>query len=164
MSRKLTYKDYLKLPHDGNRYEILDGELWVNGSVDTKPQRVFRNLFVALEQHAESGRGEVSVVPAYIWFPDASDDTPSLLFIRADEEGSPDLAVKILTETTRRECHEKFGVQEYWIVDPEDDTIRILRLSGEKYERIIVGGNITSPLLPGFSVALKAIFAEPRYA
>jgi len=49
------------------------------------------------------------------------------------------------------------------IVDPEDDTLRILHLSGEKYDRIIVGGNITSPLLPGFSVTLKAIFAGPRY-
>jgi len=179
-STKLTYEDYVNLPDDGNRYEIIDGELYVNPSPNTKHQIVLRNLFRALDRYVEqSGAGEVFVAPFDVVLTNNNIFQPDLLFVstehlsiltKANIKGVPDIVVEILSEGTRRKDettkllkYEESGVQEYWIIDPEDDVVHILRLSGEKYERIIVGGNITSPLLPGFSVTLKAIFIGPRY-
>ena len=179
-STKLTYEDYVNLPDDGNRYEIIDGELYVNPAPNTKHQRVLRNLFIALATFVKAHKlGEAFVAPFDVVMSDDDVVQPDILFIstermsvvtKANVQGVPDIAIEILSEGTRRKDettklkrYEKFGVQEYWIADPEDDTVRILRLSGKKYERIIVGGKVTSPLLPGFSVTLKAIFTEPRY-
>jgi hypothetical protein len=50
------------------------------------------------------------------------------------------------------------------MVDPiDEDSVRIFRFKGKKYDRRIVGGNITSPLLPGFSLPLRDVFAMPRF-
>jgi Uma2 family endonuclease len=55
---KLTYEDYLLLPDDRNRYEILDGELNVIPAPTTKHQSVSGNLFVLLYQYVrENSKG-----------------------------------------------------------------------------------------------------------
>ena len=134
-------------------------------------------LAVALGAFVEDQRlGEVFIAPVDVVLSDFDVLVPDLLFIstarmhvltQANVKGAPDLVVEVLSdgtrrydETTKRKRYEHFEVQEYWIVDPIDDSVRILRLEGKQYERIIVGGNITSPLFPGFSLGLKKLFAE----
>ena len=176
-STKLTYEDYVNLPDDGKRYEIIDGELYVNPSPNTKHQRVLMNLIRALDRYVQDTHaGEFFIAPFDTVLSNVDVVQPDLLFIRtermdiltkANVQGAPDIVVEILSEGTRRKDettklkrYERFGVSEYWIVDPIDDAVRIMRLSGKQFERMIVGGDITSPLLPGFSLALKDIFAE----
>src|ERR1043166_7241576 len=85
-----TYDDFLKLPNDGNRYEILDGELYINGFPDTKAQRVFRNLYVALDEYTNGTElGYVSVMPT------ATYAEPGGLFVFARAGDPPDLAIAI---------------------------------------------------------------------
>jgi Uma2 family endonuclease len=154
--RKLTYDDYVKLPNDGNRYEIIDGELWVGGSLDSKPQQVFRNLFMALEKYVETTEhGDVSVVPAYIWSPAATEDEPNFIVVNTEHEV---IAVEILSNDTKPIISERQDLDEAWIANPGDNSVCIRRPVGE---RIIVNCSLTSPLLPGFSLALKELFAEP---
>ena len=179
VAKKLTYDDYVNLPDDGKRYEIIDGELYVNPSPNTKHQVVLRNLFRALDRHVEKNRtGEVFVAPFDVVMSPGTIVQPDILFIskermdvltKANVQGVPDIAIEVLSpgtrrkdQTKKRQAYEKHGVQEYWIVDPEDDSVRILRLSGRKFDYIIVGGNIRSPLVPGFSLPLRKLFAMPR--
>jgi len=176
---KLTYDDWVNLPDDGKHYELIDGELYLNPSPNTKHQRVLLNLLAALHRHVtESNVGEVFVSPFDVVLSNVDVFEPDILFIRAERidivtkanvQGAPDIVIEVLSESTRRkdetkklDRYERSGVSEYWIVDPMEDAVRILRLSGARYERIIVGGAITSPLLPGFSLALKDVFAERR--
>ncbi len=178
-AKKLTYDDYVNLPDDGKRYEIIDGELYVNPSPNMKHQRVLGNLFVSLTTFVEKHKlGLVFVAPFDVVMSDINVVQPDILFIskermdvltKANVQGVPDIAIEVLSpgtrrkdQTKKRQAYERHGVQEYWIVDPEDDSIRILRLSGRKFDYIIVGGNIRSPLLPGFSLPLKKLFAMPR--
>lgn len=177
---KLTYDDYVNLPEDGKRYEIIDGELYVNPSPNLKHQRVSKNLFLALNEHAaKNDLGEVFYAPCDVILSDIDVVVPDLFFITAERfailtkknvKGAPDIVIEILSdsnrkydETTKLKRYERFGVQEYWIADPIEDAVRIHRLNGKQYERIIVGGAITSPLLPGFALPLKDVFAERQY-
>lgn len=179
VAKKLTYDDYVNLPDDGKRYEIIDGELYVNPSPNMKHQLVLGNLFVSLTTFVAARKlGLVFVAPFDVVMSDINVVQPDILFIskermdvltKANVQGVPDIAIEVLSpgtrrkdQTKKRQAYERHGVQEYWIVDPEDDSLRILRLSGRKFDYIIVGGNIRSPLLPGFSLPLKKLFAMPR--
>ena len=177
---KLTYDDYVNLPDDGKRYEIIDGVLYVNPSPNTKHQRVLGNLYAALRSYAYSRKtGEVFIAPFDVVFSHFDILQPDILYIRkerlailteANVRGAPDIVIEVLSKgtrrkdgTTKRKRYELFGVSEYWIADPVNDTVRILKLEGEHFERIIVGGRTTSSLLPGFSMRLKDVFAAPRF-
>ena len=81
--------------------------------------------------------------------------------------GAPDLVVEIGSESTRkrdetikRRLYERFGVSEYWVVDPELDSIKVYRRVGERYERTAElslenGDALTTPLMPGCNLPLR---------
>lgn len=61
-STNWTYKDYVELPDDGNRYEILGGVLYVDGDIVTRHQLIVIRLWRVLSRYAEQfDRGEVAV-------------------------------------------------------------------------------------------------------
>jgi len=55
--------------------------------------------------------------------------------------------------------YERLGVIEYWIVDRDDRSVEIYRRSGEKFARVDLGDTVTSPLLPGFALSVRDLFA-----
>lgn len=82
-------------------------------------------------------------------------------------EGAPDIAVEILSTdrnrdlVRKRQIYAEAGVQEYWPIDPDSDTVTLLELrDGEYVERAVLGvdDTLTTPLLPGLSIPLAAIF------
>ena len=82
-------------------------------------------------------------------------------------EGAPDIVIEILsTDRSRdlvrkRQIYAEAGVLEYWPVDPRNDTVTQLELrDGEYIERAVLGTDdvLTTPLLPGLSIPLAAIF------
>ena len=102
---------------------------------------------------------------------------PDLVFVAAEHlsliteknlQGVPDLLVEILSPTTslrdRREklaLYERVGVPEYWIVNPERNTVQVFRLSGERYAEALelgLGDRLETPLLPGLSIPLSEVF------
>jgi len=99
---RFTYHDYLLLPED-KRYEILDGELFVVPSPNTKHQRVSLNLEVALHQYAKSGNsGQVYHAPYDVILSEDNVLQPDILFVRkeraaiigeANIQGAPDLGL-----------------------------------------------------------------------
>src|SRR5438128_3226950 len=149
---KLTYEDFLLFPDDGKRHELIDGEHYVTPSPKTKHQRVSGNLFAALHNHVHPRRaGQLLAAPMDVLLSDTDVVEPDLLFISAARssiitepniQGAPDLVVEILSEGTRktdeitkRKLYERFGVTEYWVVDPELETVKVYRLSDRRYVR-----------------------------
>ena len=75
---------------------------------------------------------------------------------------SPDNPDRDLVE--KRADYAEAGIPEYWIVDPRDETIRVLTLQGAAYVEhgeYVRGNTATSPLLAGFAAEVSAVFDAP---
>jgi Uma2 family endonuclease len=177
----LTYEDLLELPADGNRYEIIDGELFVNPAPVSRHQFIVTTLTGHLFAYfATHGGGRVVVSPIDVVFADASVVQPDIIVIKADRQsiiteknvqGAPNLCIEVLSPSTRRldevhkrKLYERGGVDEYWIVDPELELVTIYRRGGSVFERAAeisteTGGTITTPLLPEFALDIADVFA-----
>ena len=109
---KLSLAEYLELPNDGKRYEILDGDLYATPAPVTRHQRISKKLQTALILALEeTGLGEVYDAPIDVLFDEHSIAQPDIIFIRAERlkiigekriEGPPDLVVEIFSPSTRR--------------------------------------------------------------
>jgi Uma2 family endonuclease len=181
MRLKLTYEDYLGIPDDGRRHEIIDGDEYVTPSPRTRHQSISTNLTLLLGNYARSAKaGRVFAAPMDLVLSDIDVVQPDLIFVtnarssiitEANLRGIPDLVVEILSEGTRRndevvkkQRYEELGVPEYWIVDPEQQTITVLRLRGTTYQQLSelrseAGDILRSPSLPRFEASLTDVFA-----
>ena len=178
LPRKLTYEDYVLFPEDGLRHEILDGEHYVTPAPFIRHQLVSGRLHSRLGPFIEKHRlGVVLYAPVDVILSPHDIAQPDLLFISHERagiltepnvQGAPDLVIEILSKKTRRrdehlklELYGRYGVLEYWMVDPERRGTKIYRRDGGRLRLIAevsVGGALTTPLLPGLEIPLAEIF------
>ncbi len=168
-----TFKDYLHLPDDTFRYEVIDGDLFMTPAPRPQHQKVLGQLFRCLADHVEAGPGgEVLIAPCDLILPErATPVQPDLLYVSEPRrrivgpervEGVPDLIAEVLSP--RHEAHDRItkyklyaetGVREYWIVDPEQRQMEIYVLRGNAYAPLGAfrpGERTRSEVLPNFSV------------
>lgn len=177
-STKLTYEDYCLLPDDGRRHEIIDGEHYVNPAPNTKHQRIGKKLVIALTIYAESrGIGEVFWAPYDVVLSSFNVVEPDIIFVSAARKqiitetnikGAPDLVIEILSPSTRKydesvklKLYDAMGITEYWIVDPDRESVSIYRRTSSGFALASAAGDLTTPLIPGFSLPVRAIFELP---
>jgi Uma2 family endonuclease len=174
---RFNYNDYLLLPED-KRFEILDGDLCSVPAPNTKHQRISIRLSAALLQRLDNW-GTVLEAPCDVLLSQEDIVQPDILFVRKERnaivgelyiQGAPDLVVEILSPATKardlgtkRKIYSRFGVQEYWIVDPESETVETMVWSEIGY--VMAGkygkaGKLNSPLLPGVKIPLPEIFVK----
>lgn len=148
--RRWTYDDYAALPDDGKRYEVLDGELVMSPTPYLNHQMIAGRLHVIFVTLLRPQKHIVFIAPVDVIFSKHTVLQPDVLVIHADrrevmtkraiEKGSPDLVVEVLSPSNRRHdkwakraLYQSFGVREYWIADPQDQTIEVLELVGAGY-------------------------------
>lgn len=180
---RLTYEDFVQFPDDGKRHELIDGEHVVAPAPSAKHQTVILNLAVLVGGYLRANRvGRLFLAPFDVLFSDFDVVEPDLLFVSrarqadvltaAHVRGAPDLVVEVGSpstrrrdETTKRHLYERFGVGEYWVIDPDLDEIKVYRLADRRFERAALlsleqGDVLTSPLFPGLELPLPDVFAE----
>lgn len=179
---KLTYDEFQTLPRDGSkRFELIEGEVFMTPSPNTKHQIAASNLHFALRKFVqERNLGRVFFAPYDVVFSKWTALEPDLLFIRrerlsiitdANVQGAPDLVIEILSprnraydRETKHRVYEQGGVSEIWYVDPEKRSVEILNLGPDGLYQVTakLSGNeaIVSSALPGLSLTLEEIFAE----
>ena len=176
---RLTVQDYLDIPEeDENRYELIDGELFMAPAPTWEHQRAKGKLFRVFEDFVYANElGEVIDAPLDMYLSDGDVFQPDIAFIsnerldiiRSDGlHGAPDLIIEVLSPSTeqrdltiKRERYEMFNVQEYWQADPIAKTITVLRLRNSTFEQVGVfaeGMVVETPLLPGLRVDVSAVF------
>ncbi len=179
--KPLTIADWDAMPHgDGNRYEIIEGELFVSTSPGLTHQIVLSNLIFLVRRFLESNPiGMVVTTPGLI-LSNFSGVIPDLVFFLNEQReriitddrlmGPPDLVVEIVSagwannrrdRVVKLQLYAKHGVPEYWIVDPK-------KLTLEKYvnqesslsllETLEHDDELSTSALPDFSCPLSEIF------
>jgi Uma2 family endonuclease len=174
---RYTYTDYVQLP-EGAPYELIHGELLMSPSPSTVHQRILRRLARALDAFIEQdGHGEILFAPMDVRLSEEDTVQPDLIFIAADRrdligeqaiEGAPDLIVEILSPSTayrdltiKKRLYEEHGVNEYWIVDPEQQTVEVFELADGRFmqhARVVEKGTAASKRLDGFQIDLTDLF------
>ncbi|MGE4083154.1 MAG: Uma2 family endonuclease [Vicinamibacterales bacterium] len=180
---RFTYDDLVHFPDDGKRHELIDGEHVVTASPNTKHQSIVLALGSTLRAHVRAcGLGRVFVAPFDVVFSAFDVVEPDLLFVStarqegvltaANVQGAPDLVVEVGSSSTRkrdetikRRLYERFGVSEYWVIDPELDETKVYRLIDGRYTRVAElalerDEVLESPLFPGLMLPLREIFEE----
>ena len=179
---KFTYEDYKSLPvSETKRYELLGGELVLVPSPTEYHQRVSGNLVFILRKFVrEREAGRIYYAPLDVVLGEGDDREvvqPDIFFISkeraeviAEEEirGAPDLVIEIISPGTedrdrhyKKTLYARYGVNEYWIVDPKAKTVEVYTLGERGFELAGIYKAtevLTSPLLPGLKVNLKEVF------
>ena len=174
-----TYEEMrTKLPPE-SRYELISGELIdMSPAPNSEHQRISRKLEFALLKFLDQNRlGELLHAPIDVILDKQNVVQPDILFIsnaslkiitKKCVEGVPDLVVEIISPSSyyrdtveKNGLYERFGVKEYWLIDPANRVIEVFSLQNGKYALhafVAEEGKAASALLEGFEVDSSDIF------
>lgn len=176
-----TPADLDLFPDNGNRYEIIDGELFVTRAPNWQHQKACTRISSALDAWSlETGCGEAVQAPGII-FSDADHVIPDVVWISKerlavilDQAGhltsAPELVIEVLSSGTENEKRDRElklklystrGVQEYWILDWRKQQVEVYRRHHSLLQLVgtfFSNDELNSPLLPGFSYPVGRLF------
>lgn len=175
---KMTYEQYRLLPESRDQYELFDGKLVMTPSPNVQHQRVIARLCTQLLNYVEAhSLGLLIITPTDTIFDQYTVLQPDMLFVGRERipevvkdriEGAPDLTIEVLSPSTiekdrRRKLtvYCQFGVQEYWIVDPEAQTIELYTRDGGalRHSRTFSSTEaVQSSLFPGLCLPVASVF------
>jgi Uma2 family endonuclease len=184
----MTAQAFLALPETPVRIELIHGvvvypfgytaesEAGVSPAPEIAHQIVAGRVYALLLRLAPGGTALIA--PVDVWL--AADVTvqPDVLWLAPQSacqvekrllRGAPDLTVEVLSPSTARRdktvkflLYEQYGVREYWLADPERQTLEVWYLADGEYTlqgSYSAGQGFMSPVLGGVSVALADVFA-----
>ncbi len=176
--KKQTIKDYKLLP-EGAPYQLIEGELIMTPAPNPIHQLISANLFKSIVRHVDEKRlGVLFYSPIDIYLSEENAFQPDIVFISSERRhiikddgiyGAPELVIEILSPSTayydikkKFRVYEKGGVKEYWIVDPEMNTVEIYLNEDGHFSlktKLENKGEIESFILKGFRLTLEEIFS-----
>ena len=170
--KRLTWEDIKDFPQYHGRTEIVDGELVMSPVPAKRHQRICSRLGLAISPFVEDrDLGEFYSLPIHVILAEHVHYEPDLCFIsesRAQDPdspayyGPPDLIIEVISESNRTHDtvvkfrdYERYGVREYWLVDPREELIRVWFRDGDKYVPLGAfgrGDRVLSRVLEGLSL------------
>ena len=179
--RPLTIADWDAMPYrDGNRYEIIEGELFVSCSPGLTHERVLIKLIVLLGNFLETSRIGEAVANVGVILSNFSGVIPDLIVFLNEQRdtiitndrltGPPALIIEVLSpgpanirrdRVNKLQLYTKHGVPEYWIVDPQNMTLERYVRQGSSLvllETLKKEDTLSTTTLPGFSCKVSEIF------
>lgn len=187
LSKTYSYADYLQWKFD-ERIELIKGRIFkMSPAPSSAHQRISRKILVALDIYLQKKPYEVFAAPFDVRLPRKSKEEnkdlisvvqPDICVIcdrsKIDERGclgAPDIVVEIISPGNNKtelqnkyEVYEESGVQEYWIVSPQDKTFMKYTLNQDGVyvasKLMPSEGEVTTPVLPGFVLNLEEVFAD----
>jgi Uma2 family endonuclease len=180
-----TSADLLALPQDwGLRCEIIDGELYVAMHPSVRHQAVCGAVTFALGRWEKANGLGLALSTPGIVLPTGDEVIPDVMWISTDRlQGAidadghftrmPELLVEVLApgqanqhrdRVVKLGLYARAGAQEYWIVDPEAQTVQVCRFEEADLVEMValrVADTLTSPLLPRFQCPIQTLFRWP---
>lgn len=174
-----SYARWSRLPDDGNRYEIIDGVLYMTTAPSFFHQWVIRQIVRLLLAHIDdAGIGITTWAPIGLLMPGCDPVQPDIVVIRSEDRGMiydrringvPALIVEVLSPgtaekdtTIKRAAYARAGLPEYWIVRPTERDVLVLSQPdpglGNYLHTVACTNELTSPTLP-LRAAVASLFA-----
>ena len=178
-SKQATVEDYERLP-EGAPYQLICGELIMSPSPNLFHQEIIANIDRTLGVFIHKNKpGKLIMAPMDLRLSDQDVYQPDLTFIRTENVAQlnprgrltviPDLVIEILSPSTayydftrKKAMYCECGIEEYWIVDPEVETIEIMVKDGMYYRTeslLRKPAMLHSAMFPGFSMKMEEVFA-----
>ncbi|HKV37993.1 MAG TPA: Uma2 family endonuclease [Blastocatellia bacterium] len=175
--------DLEQLPDDGNRYEIIGGELYVSKQPHFYHQRICLSIGARLDVwDDQTGLGVANLAPGII-FSDEDAVAPDLIWISKARLASalntngklyeaPELVIEVLSRgkanehrdrDSKLDLYSSRGVRESWLVDWRARCIEVYRSDGSKLVPVAIlhpDDALETTLLPGFSCQIESLFAD----
>jgi Uma2 family endonuclease len=175
-----TYRDLWRAPDDGNRWEIINGRVYVSRAPYVSHQRVVLNLALLLRRYVVRHKlGEVFIAPVGVVLGKPSGVQPDIVFVAQQRRsiiqdkgifGAPDLLVEVLSTFTgsrdrgvKKDLYAISGVRHYWLVDPRKQILQALRLEDGVYAveaEVGARGILRPTLFPGLAIRMRDLFAR----
>jgi prevent-host-death family protein len=184
---KVNYEEYLKIVEESeNRYEYIDGEIFILASPLYPHQKAVKEIFGAFISWFQNKDCEPLVAPFDVTLFRLENEEkinvvqPDILVIcdpeKIDEKGKymgvPALVVEVLSDSTRSrdivkklDLYMESGIKEYWVINPSQAEIYIYVFADNKIEKIFSfkgDDRAQSAAFPGLEVALKQVFTIKR--
>jgi len=186
LSGTYTYADYLKWEFD-ERLELIRGKVFtMSPGPNTFHQQISGVVYASLFNYLKKKPCKVFAAPFDVRFPRRSKDDKEITTVlqpdicvicdpdKIDERGgigAPDIVIEILSPGNNKkdlqnkyEVYEEAGVLEYWIIHPAERSLLRYTLDvNRKFQSshfLTLGDDVTSPVLPGFSLILDEVFED----
>jgi Uma2 family endonuclease len=173
-----TYDDYLALPDDGRRYEVLEGELCMTPAPLTRHQEILTKLLVLIGAHVSKQHlGKLFSAPIDVVLSMVDTVQPDILFVSKDRlriiaaknvVAIPDFIIEIASPSSaqrdreeKRRLYQKYELPEYWIVDPDTQTVDLSIYFDNHLnlvETLKTGQQLRSRQIEGLTVNIGDIF------
>lgn len=175
----ITYETYAALPDDGNRYELVDGVLELMSPSATSQHQIAS--FEIQRKLADSCEADYMILsaPLDVILSPTEVRQPDLIMLHRSRlnlltkrgvEGAPDLVVEILSPCSLRRdkiskmtSYARYGIPEYWIVDPQNGALEQYLLNGQSYglhQIYIEDDPVSSPNIPCISFTIRDIMSK----
>ena len=172
-------EDIWDTPEDSNRYEVIDGDLYVTPAPAWRHQRCLGRLYIIVGSAVyREGLGEIVPAPTGVVLDPDDGVQPDLLFIKRERlgiisargvEGAPDLVVEVLSPSTedrdrgiKMRRYGRAGVPHYWLMDTAAPAIETYRLGEQGYELTGTygpGSVLRCELFPGLDIPVDQIWS-----
>jgi Uma2 family endonuclease len=147
-ARRYTIEEVLEFPSDGNRYELVDGELLVTPAPSLRHQMIVGEVYLRLANYLSDNPGIARVLlsPADITFGGTGLTQPDIFVVPVEELGANWdairtllLAIDVLSPSSargdrvkKRPFYQKQGVATYWIIDPDAQMVEVWHPEDER--------------------------------
>lgn len=172
-TKEWTVDDYLLLGEMKTPCQLINGELVMSPAPTPLHQRIARKIFKILD--SANLPGEIFFSPIDLYVNSRNVFQPDLVYLSNKDiltergiEGPPDLVVEIISPSNsytdrnqKKDSYLKFGIREYWIIDPGNETIEIYTPEGGKDVPVFFAskdGEVTSTTIKTIHFNLKDIF------
>ncbi|MFN8356986.1 MAG: Uma2 family endonuclease [Spirosomataceae bacterium] len=160
-------------------YELINDELFKMPTPSAIHQEISANLDFLMQSFVRHNQlGKLFTAPLDVLLDSTTVVEPDLFFIENSKrsiikqhvEGVPDLVVEIISPSsyirdtiTKKELYERFGIKEYWLIDPANQVIEVFVLENGKFQLhnyAVETGIVRSVVLEGFEAEAHDILVH----
>lgn len=171
---RMTATEFLRLPETNLPVQLIDGEVVKMNTPELPHQDIVGSTAILFKLKARELGGKAYVAPVDVYFDERNIPQPDVIWLAPDTKcemvgtqrlsGAPDLIAEVLSPSTasidrkkKFRLYEKYGVREYWLIDPRDQLVEVWRHEGGRFMLLDVyevGETFTSALIGTVEVAV----------